>query len=80
VPGLLLSILIDGTTDAATCFKIATNHLSARVLFYYWAVREMGYTATQLAEKLNRTVAGVVYAIRRGEKLAKQRDLKLLEC
>jgi len=51
----------------------------ARGLFCYWAVREMGYTATHLAEKLNRTVAGVVYAIRRGEKLAKKRGFKLLE-
>ena len=39
----------------------------------------MGYTATHLTEKLNRTVAGVVYAIRRGEKMAKQRGFKLME-
>ena len=52
---------------------------NSRGLFYYWAVREMGYTATHLAEKLNRTVAGVVYAIRRGEKMAKQRGFKLME-
>ena len=51
----------------------------ARGLFCYWAVRELGYTATHLAEKLNRTVAGVVYAIRRGEKMAKQRGFKLME-
>jgi len=35
--------------------------------------------ATRIAEKLNRTVAGVVYAMRRGEKLAKQQDFKLLK-
>ncbi|MFZ1199781.1 MAG: transposase, partial [Desulfobacterales bacterium] len=51
----------------------------ARGLFCYWAVTELGYTATHLAEKLHRTVAGIVYAVRRGEKLAKQRDLNLLD-
>ncbi len=51
---------------------------NARGLFCYWAVRELGYSATHIAEKLKRTVAGVVYAMRRGESLAKQQDFKLL--
>jgi hypothetical protein len=50
----------------------------ARGLFCYWAVRELGYSATHIAGKLKRTVAGVVYAMRRGESLAKQQDFKLL--
>jgi len=50
----------------------------ARGLFCYWAVGELGYTASRIAEKLNRTVAGVVYAMRRGENLAKQQNFKLL--
>ena len=49
----------------------------ARGLFCYWAVRELGYSATHIAENLNRTVAGVVYALRRGENLAKQQNFKL---
>ncbi len=51
----------------------------ARGLFCYWAVRELGYSATHIAEKLNRTVAGVVYAMRRGENLAKKQGFKLLK-
>ena len=51
----------------------------ARGLFCYWAVRELGYSATYIAGKLNRTVAGVVYAVRRGEKLAKDQGFKLLK-
>ena len=51
----------------------------ARGLFCYWAVRELGYSATYIAGKLNRTVAGVVYAGRRGEKLAKEQGFKLLK-
>ena len=51
----------------------------ARGLFCYWAVRELGYSATYIAGKLNRTVAGVVYAVRRGEKLEKEQGFKLLK-
>jgi REP element-mobilizing transposase RayT len=51
----------------------------ARGLFCYWAVRELEYSATHVAKKLNRTVAGVVYALRRGELLAKQQGLKLFK-
>lgn len=51
----------------------------ARGLFCYWAVSELGYSASNIAGKLNRTVAGVVYAVRRGEKLAKEQGFKLLK-
>jgi putative transposase len=47
----------------------------ARGLLCYWAVRELGYKLTDLARKLGMSQPGVGYAVRRGERIARERGL-----
>ncbi|MBC8178945.1 MAG: transposase [Deltaproteobacteria bacterium] len=49
----------------------------ARSLFCYWSVRELGYSMLEIARRLGISQPGVVYAVRRGERIAKERDVKL---
>jgi len=51
----------------------------ARGLFCYWAVHELGYSLTQLAQALGRTGPGIGYAVQRGEGLANRQKYKLIE-
>ena len=50
----------------------------ARGLFCYWAVRELGYSMVELAGHLGMSQPGVVYAVRRGKRIATERGLELL--
>ena len=50
----------------------------ARGLFCYWAVRELGYSMLEIAGRLGISQPGVVYAVRRGERIATERGLELL--
>ncbi len=50
----------------------------ARGLFCFWAVNELGRSLSELAEKMEMTPAGVGYAVRRGEAIAKMNKLDLL--
>ncbi|MBW1613416.1 MAG: transposase, partial [Deltaproteobacteria bacterium] len=50
---------------------------SARGLFCYWAVRELGYGLTDIARHLGITQPAVVYAVKRGEHIANQNHYKL---
>jgi putative transposase len=52
--------------------------IKPRSVFCYWAVRELGETATSLAKGLSLTQSGVSKAVLRGEKIVKERNLKLL--
>jgi putative transposase len=49
----------------------------ARGLFCYWAVRELGYSMLEISRHLNMSQPGVVYAVRRGERIAEERGSKL---
>jgi hypothetical protein len=40
-------------------------------------VRELGYSMLEIARRLGISQPGVVYAVRRGERIAKERDVKL---
>ncbi|MFQ5846379.1 MAG: transposase [Candidatus Methylomirabilales bacterium] len=51
----------------------------ARSLFCYWAVRELGASATALARTLGISQPAVSIAVRRGEKIAKMKEVKLLK-
>jgi putative transposase len=53
--------------------------IKPRSVFCYWAVRELAETATSLAKRLGLTQAGVSKSVSRGEKVVKERDLKLLQ-
>jgi putative transposase len=52
--------------------------IKPRSVFCYWAVRELGETATSLAKGLSLTQAGVSKSALRGEKIVKEMNLKLL--
>jgi predicted transcriptional regulator len=48
--------------------------VAARSLLCYWAVRELGITATELAKLLGMAQPAVSYAVIRGEQMAKERN------
>jgi len=47
-------------------------------LFCYWAVRELGYSMLEIAGRLGMSQPGVVYAVRRGERIANERAIKFI--
>jgi putative transposase len=51
--------------------------VAARSVFCYWAVRELGRTTTTLARELALTQPAVSIAVRRGERIARERGLQL---
>jgi len=53
--------------------------VAARSLFCYWAVSELGETATAVARRLGLTQPAVSIAVRRGGEIARKRGLKLVE-
>jgi REP element-mobilizing transposase RayT len=52
--------------------------VAARSLLCYWAVRELGLTATELAKRLEMSQPAVSYAVIRGEQIAKERNYHLV--
>ena len=52
--------------------------VAARSLLCYWAVRELGLTATELARRLGVTQPAVSYAVSRGKRIAKERNYSLI--
>jgi putative transposase len=53
------------------------ERVKARSLFCYWAVRELGYTATSIGLKLGVSQPAVSQAVRRGEVLVAERGWQL---
>lgn len=51
----------------------------ARGLFCYWCSIELRLPLTDLARKLEMTVSGDGYAVRRGEKIATQHQLRSID-
>jgi REP element-mobilizing transposase RayT len=51
----------------------------ARSLLFYWAVRELGISGTSLAKRFKMSQSGVVYAVNKGERMAKERNYQLLK-
>ena len=52
--------------------------VAARSLLCYWAVRELGLTATELAKRLGLTQPAMSYPFIRGEQIAKERNYNLV--
>jgi hypothetical protein len=52
--------------------------VAGRSLLCYWAVRELGFTATELAKRLRMTQPAVSYAVSRGEQIAKKNNYTLV--
>jgi len=48
-------------------------------LFCYWAVRELGISLTELARRLNISIAGVGYSVDRGAIIAQENKYQLFE-
>jgi putative transposase len=55
------------------------KRVKARSLFCYWAVRELGFSLTELARHLGISVAGVGYSVERGEIIARKNHYQLIE-
>jgi putative transposase len=51
----------------------------ARGLYCYWAARELGQALSELARQFNITVPGIVYAVKRGERISKEFDYRLID-
>jgi putative transposase len=51
----------------------------ARGVYCYWAIVELGYALADLARILGMTGQGVGYAVRRGERIAKENNYSLID-
>jgi len=55
------------------------SRVEARSLLCYWAVRELGISGTSLAKRLGMSQSGVVYAVNKGERTAKEKKYQLTD-
>jgi hypothetical protein len=55
------------------------RRVKSRSLLFYWAVRELGLSGTFLADRFRMSQPGVVYAVYKGEKIAKENGYRLIE-
>jgi putative transposase len=53
--------------------------VKARSLMCYWAVRQLGFSATELSKKLGVSQPSVSISVKRGEKIAKAMQLELIK-
>ena len=51
---------------------------AARSLLSYWVVRELGLSGTFLAEQFGMSQPGAVYAVYKGEEIAKENGYQLV--
>ena len=49
----------------------------ARSVFCYWAVRELGVEGTQMAKRLRMSQPGISYAVKKGERIVRDEDLRM---
>jgi REP element-mobilizing transposase RayT len=55
------------------------GHLFQSSLLCYWAVRKLGFSATELSKKLGVSQPSVSISVKRGERIAKAEQLELVE-
>jgi REP element-mobilizing transposase RayT len=55
------------------------RRVSARSLYCFWAVRELGLSLSELSRKFGLSLTGVSQSVKRGEKLAEEKNVQLLE-
>jgi len=53
------------------------KRVQARSLLFFWAVRELGLTATELAKKTGLTQPAVSISVKRGEQIAKENNFSI---
>jgi len=49
----------------------------ARSVFCYWAVRELGVAGTQMAKRLRMSQPGIAYAVKKGERIVRDENLRI---
>jgi chromosomal replication initiation ATPase DnaA len=54
------------------------RRVKARSLVCYWAVRELGMSMSELAREFGMSIAGIGYAVGRGERIARDNDYQLI--
>ncbi len=64
--------------DLGSVGKYAKN-VRARSVFCYWAVRELGWSATEVARRIGITQPAVSISVKRGEQITKKMELKISE-
>ena len=67
-----VSSLFDLEKDYITARGRQRNRVRARDLLCYWCAIELGIPMADLSKRLNMTLAAVSYAVKRGEKVAKE--------
>jgi len=55
------------------------NRVEARDFFCFWVVKELGYSITEVARRLEMTPSAIGYAVKRGEEAAKAKKFRLME-
>ena len=55
------------------------KRVKARSLFCYWAVRDVGISMAELSIRLNLSLSGVSLSVKRGEKIAQDKDYQLID-
>ena len=53
--------------------------VDARSLCCYWASQELGMSMTDLAKRLNLSQPAISFAVRRGEKIARENHYRLID-
>ena len=62
----------DSGSQAEPGSQSKKQEVIARSLLCFWAVRELGLSLTELARHLEMSLPGVDYAVRRGERIARE--------
>ena len=66
-------------TGYAVKFSRVKIRSEARSVFCYWAVRELGVEGARLARRFNMSQAAVSYAVKKGEKIVKEKAIVMIE-
>jgi len=54
------------------------SRVAARSLLCYWAVRDLLISMAQLSRRLHLSISGISLSVKRGEKIARDTDCKLI--
>ena len=71
--------IIDVEPDEIYLKSRQKTRAESRGLYCYWAVVELGYSLADLGKILGMTGQGVGYAVRRGERIAKETNYRLID-
>ena len=55
------------------------RRVAARSLLCFWAVRDLGISMAELSRQLKLSISGISLSVKRGEKIAQDKDYKLIE-